>query len=408
MSLYQSPKIVTDGLAFYYDMNNRPKSFIGPPRTNYIPNPYASWNGSNFVLGYNYANLGATYTYRTDVQNPINAPGVLEYYTGTTGYKYFSIDSTAVPTTGTYTFSYYARLTNSSANNVNNSQLWRANGSDRSVSGDWNPTYTSTWRRYTTSGPIEAGTILQYFPIHSGSITGGYTIQFCGFQLEFDSYATPFVDGTRSNTQSILDLTTNNTITASSLTYASDGTFSFDRAASNSIVTNLPITATRALSNFTYEVILNVTGLPPASNNGVVLGATYYAGAAIYWRTSGSNFNIRGFIRGADAYRTTAEYTLSLNTVYHVAMTNNYSAGTLNLYVNGILFSSVATATQEYNPSLTPGLNIGINLPQVDGGGAETYSYFTGKVHLAKVYYQALTAAQVQQNFNALRGRYGI
>ena len=86
MSLYQSPKVTTDGLVFYYDMNNNAKSWKGKVTTNYIPNPNASWNGSAFVLGYNYANLGATYTYRTDVPNPVNAPGVLEYFTGTTGY----------------------------------------------------------------------------------------------------------------------------------------------------------------------------------------------------------------------------------------------------------------------------------------------------------------------------------
>ena len=90
-------------------------------------------------------------------------------------------------------------------------------------------------------------------------------------------------------------------------------------------------------------------------------------------------------------------------------MTNNYSAGTLNLYINGVLFSSVATATQEYNnTNIVIAGNIGINKPQVDGGGAETYSYFTGKVPVAKIYNRALTALEVQQNFNALRGRYKI
>jgi hypothetical protein len=38
MALNQSPKIVTDGLAFYYDMNNG-KSFVGGPVTNTLPSP---------------------------------------------------------------------------------------------------------------------------------------------------------------------------------------------------------------------------------------------------------------------------------------------------------------------------------------------------------------------------------
>ena len=155
MSAVTGPRTVTSGLLLDIDMSNTKKSWKGAPVTNYIPNPYASWNGSSFVLGYNYANLGATYTYVTGVDNPVNAPGVLEYYTGTSGYKYFSIDSTSLPATGTYTFSYYARLkiTGSSTNKPIDSQLWRANGTDRAVTGDWNPTFTSDWVRYSTTGP---------------------------------------------------------------------------------------------------------------------------------------------------------------------------------------------------------------------------------------------------------------
>jgi hypothetical protein len=90
-------------------------------------------------------------------------------------------------------------------------------------------------------------------------------------------------------------------------------------------------------------------------------------------------------------------------------LTNDYAAGTLNLYVNGVLFSSVATATQEYNPSLTADAgNIGVNKPQIDGGGTNAYTYFTGIVYSALIYSRALTAAEVSQNFNAFRGRYGI
>ena len=143
MSAYSGPEILDNGLVTHIDDNNTTKSWRGAPTTNYIPFPEASYNGSSFVnFGYNYANLGATYTYGAGVSNPVNAPGVLQYFTGTTGYKYFSIDSTSLPATGTYTFSYYARITSAGNNNVGNSHLWRANGSDRGVTGDCNPTFT--------------------------------------------------------------------------------------------------------------------------------------------------------------------------------------------------------------------------------------------------------------------------
>jgi hypothetical protein len=38
--------------------------------------------------------------------------------------------------------------------------------------------------------------------------------------------------------------------------------------------------------------------------------------------------------------------------------------------------------------------------------GAE--NYFDGKVSIARIYNRALTAAEVQQNYNATKGRYGL
>jgi len=387
MSLAHGSSIVTNGLILYYDMYNTKKSFKGPPITNYIPNPYASWNGSSFVLGYNYANLGATYTYVTGVENPINSPGVLQYYTGTSGYKYFSIDSSSLPATGTYTFSYYARLVNGTASGAPiDSQLWRANGSDRSVTGDWNPTFTASWRRYATTGPAEASTVLQYFPVHSGNIIGGYTIQYCGFQLELNSYATTFVSGTRSTTQAIVDLTGKNTLTTNSLTYNSDGTFSFN--GSNSVISapNNTIFDTQTPS---VEVWIKTNAL---SQNGFFFEkgtvnteySLFQEGANIVWR-QGSN----------SLYATTASY-ISTSQWAHIVGT--YTSGSRNLYINGVLVASDSL-------SATVGTNSGgITIGSYNSGGY----FYNGSIGTVKVYNRALSAAEILQNFNANRSRFGI
>ena len=382
MGIAYSPKIVTDGLVFYYDMGNTQKSWKGKPTTNFISSlgdPTAEYARGEFGQYFNFVPVFETnglvpYTLSFDAKG--NIPGSMLVYMQNGSYTKYSFVGQTV-----------------------------------TLSTDWQ---RFTFQNLTPAGPTAAWSANT--PNDNRAMLATFTTYGSGinpvlrnFQLELGSFATPFVNGTRSNTQAILDLTNNNTLTASSLTYASNNTFSFDRTNNNTLLTSLSITSTPALSNFTYEVFLNITSLPPASNNGVILGATYYSGAAIYWRTNGSNFNIKGFIRGNDAYRVTAEYTIALNTVYHVVLTNNYSAGTLNLYINGVLFSSVATATQEYNATnIASAGNIGINKPQVDGGGSETYSYFTGRVDTAKIYNRALTAQEVQQNFNALRGRYGI
>lgn len=88
----------------------------------------------------------------------------------------------------------------------------------------------------------------------------------------------------------------------------------------------------------------------------------------------------------------------SVNTWINVALTRIGS--TINLYANTNLVTSVTNTTTF--GSATGNLNIG-----VDGNNsAEPY---TGKIAAVTVYKdKGLTAAEVSQNFNALRTRFGI
>jgi hypothetical protein len=391
--------ISANSLIMYYDMINPQNSWRGAPTTNLVNTNWSNWS----VDGSGQGSIGT----RT-ITGPFSCR-IIDVASNTR--QSIAIDSGIAAST-VYTFSVrYQRLYGTPRLRF---QIQAYNGGTYLSGMSFATTAQlglvdiNGWQtaKITLTTPVNCNRILWFMQDGDDYTTYTHGFELENVQCEQLSIATPFVNGTRSNTQAILDLTGKSTITASSLTYASDGTFSFNRSSSNTLITNLPINATPALSNFTYEVLLNITSLPPASNNGVVLGATYYAGAAIYWRTNGTNFTIKGFIRGSDDYRATSDYTLDLNTTYHVVITNNFSAGTLNLYINGVLFSSVATATQRYNLDLTPGLNIGINQPQVDGGGSETYSYFTGKVDSAKIYNRALSALEVQQNFNATKMRF--
>lgn len=393
MSTYSGPEIIDNGLVLAYDMLNTQKAWRGPPVTNYIPFPQASHNGSSFVnFGYNYANLGATYTYVTEVDNPVNATGVLEYFTGTTGYKYFSVDSTSLPTTGTYTFSYYARVITSGSASMRpiDGQLWRANGSDRSVTGDWNPTFTSEWRRYVTTGPAEAATILQYFPVHSGSIIGGYKIQYCGFQLELGSYATPFVVGARSNTQAIVDLTGNNSITTTSLTYASNGTFSFN--GSSNYIDSGPV----ALTGTSTQSITWACWVRPAAGAGDIINMVSGGWNMCPMWASGQVFNAKVWSNPT----LTSGATFTLDQYYYLVLVRNNDTNTNSFYINGQL---VASNIGAYNSSGSA------NNHYFGRAGAQaTNTFFNGLIPKAQIYTRALTAAEVQINFNAYRGRYGL
>ena len=94
---------------------------------------------------------------------------------------------------------------------------------------------------------------------------------------------------------------------------------------------------------------------------------------------------------------------LNNNNWYHVAMTFTETAGTPSnnaiLYVNG---TAVLTTTVRNSNvgSQSVVLGTGFSTPN----GQELY----GRVASAQVYNKTLSASEVQQNFNALRGRFGI
>ena len=70
------------------------------------------------------------------------------------------------------------------------------------------------------------------------------------------------------------------------------------------------------------------------------------------------------------------------------------------IYVNGVLRATSATLTGTVTQNTTGAAFIGIY-----GGGGYP---FNGRIAQTQIYNRALTAAEIQQNFNATRSRYGI
>jgi hypothetical protein len=87
---------------------------------------------------------------------------------------------------------------------------------------------------------------------------------------------------------------------------------------------------------------------------------------------------------------------LSYNTIYHV--TGTYDGTTVRIYLNGVLNAS-------HSSSIVPGT---FTPTMVRIGHHYDTRYFGGSIYLLNVYNRALTAAEIQQSFNAQRTRYGI
>jgi len=170
-----------------------------------------------------------------------------------------------------------------------------------------------------------------------------------------------------------------------------------------------------------YCKVLNSSSLEIAGNN-ITLEAVYKSdvlasaqhGAGLISKGSGQNDgqyelllavseskNV-GFFRCAGmGYYYPSAIPMDIGTTYSV--TGVLSNGYMRVYINGVQDGS---GVQLPNSMGNHGAPLALGSRQNSaGGGTSTHE---GDIYSAKVYNRALSAAEVQQNFNALRGRYGI
>ena len=129
----------------------------------------------------------------------------------------------------------------------------------------------------------------------------------------------------------------------------------------------------------------------------------------------------RSFNIGLNDTGATINYSRHLSGTYRVATHPrtsvsagwHYIVGTCDgrytkLYLDGVLVSTVDAGS---SGSLTYGVNNNFVIGAEAAGGATnsiTGSFLAGRIGAIQMYSVALTDAQVAENFNALRGRYGI
>ena len=391
MALNHSPSIVTNGLVFAYDMTNTKKSFMGAPTTNLLTYSESPSTVYNRYLG----TFGAT------VLSPINTlTATALNVTAGAGATWDFYRNVAVTSGVVYTVSMYVKL--GTATNfclvINNSLAWNTIGGRCFTSADG--LSQNSWVRvsYTftavASGVIHMhiGANIETALLATPQSTG--TVYMWGTQLEVGSFATPYISttstvGTRSNTQALKDLTGNNTITATSLTYSSDNTFSFN-GTNQIVVPNIDFSIAQ-----TIEIWLKPT------ENDAVRRNPYnqaYGGYGTWTHETSGIFNLYYGDAGSNTtpyIGHSSSFTVAQNEVACVCSTRDITQSIW--YKNGALGGSYA---HSYGTLLTD-----INQILIGTGYADGY---IGNIYSVKLYNRALSAAEVSKNFNALRGRFGI
>lgn len=416
MSINHSPKIVTDDLLFYYDQENTRRSWKGAPTTNLKSNPDFSLGTSTYGP---YVSTAPNLVTVTDFPDSYGEPKtVLQCYSaaaagggGNPGGMAFSNPTLTVGLA--YTFSFWARaISHQSLSTTYSNQ----NGSGDNSNFAFSRTLTSEWKKYSfTTSSLDLQKNTWY--IWANSVNAVW--QYAEFQIEQNNFATQFVNGTRTSTNALLDLTAQNTITMTQLTYTSDGKFSFGgqgeydgSPTGDYIAIPAALTSTSPSvkpNGCTYSWWSKITAAQPFGQC-ILFGASTIAHIEFknegttspYFRTEAALENGKSFgsgtIPGGSLVGRWANFT--------IVFANNEAGRPVRWYHNGELFhtgsmtNGTSPATEYFYFS---------NIGRSTGTADFLYSNsFYGEIPVFQIYNRSLTEQEVLQNFNALRGRFSL
>ena len=305
----------------------------------------------------------------------------------------YGVDCTVTPSSPV-TVSFYTRAANANAvGKVINYQIYNYTGGSAAGYGlGFTLGAVGVWERQTLIFTPAYGTMISYWFSASGGV---YAWDWSCMQVEQKSYVTNFVAGTRGTTVATgggwADLTgignNGELVNGVRENSANGGALSFD--GSNDYV-DCGKTATQLGvydADYTFDAWVYPTNLDSdktmfgtdqtASRQGLHL---VFRGGAIYQGHYGADFSAG---------------SATLNAWNNISYTYVKSSSSASIYKNGVLQGSGSIA------SFIGTTNILI------GRWASNY-YFSGNGSNYKIYNRALSAAEISQNFNALRGRYGL
>ena len=388
MGINYNPRIVTDGLVLYVDAAN-PKSYS----QNVFPYPLDgySWGTSGYQM---------TVSRDTSTSSPVGNSPLKLVTSGTSAYTntYNSPPFTLSPAAQgqTWTFSFWVKGSSSFSASM---LIFESNSSGGYIAyGQPYYSVTTEWTRvsgsYTMTQATTAGV-----QVRIDCYVNGVTLWVDGFQLEKASSVSSFNSISNTNGTTWRDLIGNgNTGTlVNGPTYSSanggsivfDGTNDYVDCGNTASLSAIGGTTTITVSGWAYYTAYGGGGQP--------YSVITVKGNPWTWllENPSNTFRFRITAGGADvAVPDTSTHLL--NTWYNVVGT--YDGSNMKIYVNGVLKNTQAQTGTLATNSETAKI----------GTFQGTNYNLTGRISNVSVYNRALTAAEVSQNFNALRSRFSI
>jgi hypothetical protein len=398
MALSHGPRVVTDGLVLALDAADR-NSFRGEATTNLLSNGnfssgvWTSYNGATNTI----INLFDVPPYLNTSKSVLNSATNSTQNFGNYGGIQSGMPSLTVGVT--YTISYYARCLSGTLNLKFSNQ----NGAGDESNLSHSRTITTTWTKYTHTAALDI--VKNTLFIWNSSVASGI-FQITDIQIEAKSYATTFVNGTRGTTVATgggwedLTGTGNNGELINGVRESSTnrGELLFDGADDyvQGTISSSIFTGPHSISCWFYrETVTEWSAL--FSNN---VNTTSCSILTFISTTNTLGTNQAGVNGTSIAVDLGADHLNKwIYTVITYAGVSSGSAINVYAYKNGSLLT--ASGSLYWNMSSSSSYYIGRHWTSA----TQIHDGFISQV---KVHNRALSAAEVQQNFNATRSRFNI
>ena len=388
--MYTGPNIERDGLVFGYDTgygiadnNTSTRFYPGEPTTNLS-------DGGTFTSMSSYGGLNLT-----RVIEPLSTLGyacemeITNSDIATAARSRFG-SATNIPTSGNTFISIYVKTVGEPTSNIIPRAYTGATWATLAPLDGGSPFLTSKYRRFgvfTTMGTGSGGPNPGFSMTYGNSNRQeGQKTRWYSPQITTKTQATPYVVGTRSSTQSLIDLTKTTNIDVSNISFDSTGQPTFDG-------TDDYIDLPNSLG-YTDEVsvfaIFKSNGIPPG-NYHIICGGSQLEMSI---PTSGA---LRTGVIASTRFVSNAGSGLTDGNYHHIGFT--YSNNLKRAYING----------QQVGTQTTTGTLVNsFSNRRIGRFGSSGVYYLNGNLPVLKVYNRALSAQEIQQNYNAYKSRFNI
>ena len=208
--------------------------------------------------------------------------------------------------------------------------------------------------------------------------------------VSFNTIDTPYVKGSRSSTDSLIDLTKSTDIDVSNVSFDSTGQPTFDGTDDRIVISN-PLTVSQP-----YTILIWCkpdslgTGASSANRSTPLKGNGHWNPGI--WVTQ-DMIRSHGISHYVDSY-------IDFNPGEYAQIGMIYNGSNVFNIFNGVILPSY------YNPTYSPGTPTQILIGTETTGVASTY--WNGSIDSTKIYNRVLTPEEVKQNYNSHKNRFDI